>query len=170
MPSWRRLKTAKSRLDAKWREHRPAEERVLDVQEALQALRQDDPRPLLIVRDCDGCKNQEGDLLKRTLDEERLLLAMPWFHCVKLDSRALEEDHPYNQLFTGSKPAHVVLATWDGKRVINVSHAGEKEIWHSMQMILQLSYKKSAARAMKGLTKILEQYDALEERDGEEGA
>jgi hypothetical protein len=167
MPSWRRLKTAKSRLEPKWREHRPAEERVLDVQEIIEALRQDDPRPLLIWRDCEGCKNKEGDLLKRTLEDERIILAMPWFHCVKLGHDTIEEDHPYNKLFQGSIPAHVIVTSWDGKRVESVPRAGQKEVWKSMQKILQVSYKKSATSAMKGLSKILEQYDALDEREQE---
>ena len=167
MPSWRRLKTAKSRLEAKWREHRPAEERVLEIQEALEALRQEDPRPLLIWRDCEGCKNKEGDLLKRTLEDERIILAMPWFHCVKLGHDTIEEDHPYHLLFQGSIPAHIVLSTWDGDRVISVARAGQKEVWKAMQKTLQVSYKKSATKAMSGLSKLLEQYDALDEREQE---
>ncbi len=167
MPSWRRLKTAKSRLEAEWRNQLPSAETVLEIDEAIQILRKDDPRPLLIVRDCDGCKNKEGDLLKRTLEDERFLLASRRLHCVKLDQEAHLPDHPFNKLFRGSVPAHVVLASWDGKRVINVSRAGQKEIWQSMQKVLRVSYKKSATRAMKQLTKLLEQYDALDEREGE---
>lgn len=167
MPTWRRLKTAKSRLDAKWYEHRSAEERVLEIQEAIEALRRDDPRPLLIWRDCEGCKNKEGDLLKRTLQDERILLAMPWFNCVKLGHDTIEEDHPYNKLFYGSIPAHIIVASWDGKRVVNIPRAGCKETWASMQKVLRVSYKKSASTAMKGLAKILEKYDALDEREQE---
>lgn len=167
MPSWRRLKTAKSRLEAKWRDLLPSEETVLTVKEAIVSLRKDDPRPLLIVRECDGCKNKEGDLLKRTLEDERFLLATPWFHCVKLDKEAHFPEHPYNKLFTGSIPPHVVLASWDGKRIVNVSRAGQKEIWQAMQKVLRVSYKKSPSTAMKGLSKILETYDALDEREQE---
>jgi hypothetical protein len=167
MPSWRRLKTAKSRLDAKWLNKLASEETVLTEEEAIAVLRGDDPRPLLIVRECDGCKNKEGDLLKRTLEDERFLLATPWFHCVKLDKDAHLSDHPYNKLFTGSIPPHVVLSSWDGKRIIDVSRAGQKEIWMAMQKVLRVSYKKSAKSAMKGLAKILEQYDALDEREEE---
>lgn len=167
MPSWRRLKTAKSRLEAKWRDRLPTEEKVLTVEEAIRALRKDDPRPLLILRECDGCKNQEGDLLKRTLEDERFLLAMPWFHCVRLDKEAHLPEHPYNQLFQGSIPPHVVVASCDGERIVNVSRAGQKEIWQAMQKVLRVSYKKSASTAMRGLTKILETYDALDEREAE---
>ncbi len=138
---------------------------MLDVQEALEALRGDDPRPLLILRECEGCKNKEGDRLKRTLRDERFLLAMPWFHCVKLGNDAMDPDQPYSKLFTGSIPPHVVLSTWDGKRIINVSRAGQKECWQSMQKVLRLSYKQSATKAMKGLTKLLEKYDALDLRE-----
>ena len=81
----------------KWREHRATDEFILDAEEVIHALRKDDKRPLLILRDCEGCANKEGDLLKRTLEDERFLLATPWFHCVKVDSSALEEDHPYRE-------------------------------------------------------------------------
>jgi len=167
MPSWRRLKTAKSRLEAKWLDRLPTEEKVLTVEEAIRALRKEDPRPLLILRECDGCQNKEGDLLKRTLEDERFLLAMPWFHCVRLDKQAHLPEHPYSQLFQGSIPPHVVVASWDGERVVNVSRAGQKEIWEAMQKVLRVSYKKSASGAMRGLTKILETYDALDEREAE---
>lgn len=151
----------------KWRERRATEEFILDAEEVIAALRKDDKRPLLILRDCEGCANKEGDLLKRTLDDERFLLATPWFNCVKVDSAALEEDHPYHKLFKGSKPAHVVVATWDGSKVINVSRAGQKEIWKSMQVVLRKSYKKDAKKAMKGLSRLLETYDALDNREEE---
>lgn len=167
MPSGRRLETALSRLNLSWRDQIATDEFVLGVEDIVKTLRKDDPRPLLILRDCEGCQNKEGDLLKRTLEDERFLLATPWFHCVKVDSSALEEDHPYNKLFLGSKPAHVVVATWDGKKVLNVSRAGQKEIWKSMQVVLRGSYKKNAVSAMKGLSKLLEQYDALDNREAE---
>jgi len=150
-----------------WREHHASDEFILGVEEIIETLRRDDPRPLLILRDCDGCQNKEGDLLKRTLEDERFLLATPWFHCVKLDKTALEEDHPYNKMFRGSKPAHVVVATWNGSKVLNVSRAGQKEVWKSMQVILRSSYKKSAPTAMKGLSRLLETYDALDSREAE---
>jgi hypothetical protein len=167
MPSGRRLGTALSRLQLSWRDQVATDEFILGVEEIIETLRQDDPRPLLILRDCEGCQNKEGDLLKRTLDDERFLLATPWFHCVKVDSSALEKDHPYHKLFKGSKPAHVVVATWDGRKVLNVNRAGQKEIWKSMQVVLRGSYKKNAATAMKGLSKLLEQYDALDNRESE---
>jgi len=167
MPSGRRLGTALSRLNVNWRDQVASEEEILGVEDIIESLRGDDPRPLLILRDCEGCQNKEGDLLKRTLDDERFLLATPWFHCVKVDSSALEEDHPYHKLFKGSKPAHVVVSTWDGKRVLNVSRAGQKEIWKAMQVVLRKAYKKDAKKAMKGLSKLLEEYDALDNREAE---
>jgi len=167
VPTGRRMATSKNRLSMTWRDHRASDEFILGVEEVIQTLRKDDPRPLLIMRDCEGCQNKEGDLLKRTLEDERFLLATPWFHCVRLDNRALEEDHPYNKLFRGSKPAHVVLATWDGGKVLNVTRAGQKEIWKSMQVVLRSSYKKSAPKAMKGLSRLLEEFDALDNREEE---
>ena len=79
MPSGRRLGTALSRLNVDWRDQVASEEEILGVEDIIESLRGDDPRPLLILRDCEGCQNKEGDLLKRTLDDERFMLATPWF-------------------------------------------------------------------------------------------
>ena len=128
-------------------------------------MRGDDPRPLLILRDCEGCKNKEGDLLKRTLVEERVLLATGWFHCVRFGHEVMEPDHPFHVIFEHERHPHIAMSSWDLKTFVQVHRAIPKELWKSMKRVLGKDYKKSAESAMKNITKLLTEYDALDDRE-----
>lgn len=167
LPSWGRLQTAQSRLKAEWISGSCSAEEILAIKEAIKSLRADDHRPVLILRDCDGCPNKEGDLIKRTLLDERFLLATPWFHCVRLQHEVVGDEHPLHKLFEGSRPAHVVVSTWDAERIIALPRFAPKDIWQAMRTVLRKEYKKNPETAMKGLVKLLSNYDALDERERE---
>ena len=85
--------------------------------------------------------------------------------CVQLPAEVIEEDHPLNSLFRGSKPAHVLVATNDAKTIVSVSRFGKKEIWKAMSRVLRKDYEKNPESAMKGMMKLLAKYDALDERE-----
>src|SRR6185436_5147183 len=57
--------------------------RALPFEEALAVIRGNDPRPLLVVRECVRCSGTEDALLRRMEDNERTFLMSRWFHCVK---------------------------------------------------------------------------------------
>jgi hypothetical protein len=130
-------------------------------------LRKDDPRPLLILRDCEGCANKEGDLLKRSLEDERFILGTGWFHCVKLPHEVIEESNPLSALFTGSIPAHIVVATWDAETIVPINRASAKEMWVGMAKVLKKDYKKNPETAVKGMQRMLVEYDKLDGRVAE---
>ena len=175
--------TSRSRLKADWQTPRARGERArdesgpgrtvshdakktsLDLQSALKELRGDDPRPLFILRDCDGCKNKEGDLLKRTLQDERLLLASGWFHCVRFSHDVMDPEHPYHIIFKHERHPHIALASWDLKTFVQVHRAGQKDVWKAMKRIIGKDYKKSPESAMKNLVKILNEFDAIDDRE-----
>jgi len=137
----------------------------LEIQAALKELRGDDPRPLLILRDCEGCKNKEGDLLKRTLVEERTLLASGWFHCVRFGHEVMNPEHPFHVIFDHERHPHIAMSSWDMKTFVQVHRASPKELWKSMKRVLGKDYKKSPESAMKNITKLLTEYDALDDRE-----
>ena len=112
----------------------------------MKELRGDDPRPLLILRDCDGCKNKEGDLLKRTLLE-------------------MNPEHPFHVLFDHERHPHIAMSSWDMKTFVQVHRASPKELWKSMKRVLGKDYKKSAESATKNLAKLLGEYDAIDDRE-----
>jgi hypothetical protein len=179
--SWARGRTSKSRLEADWQTpgsagaskqadagrtvSGEAKDKGLSLQAALMKLRGDDPRPLLILRDCDGCKNKEGDLLKRTLVNERLLLASGWFHCVRFSHEVMNPEHPYHVIFDHERHPHIALASWDLKTFTQVHRAGAKDVWKAMKRVIGKDYKKSPESAMKNMIKILSEYDALDDRE-----
>jgi hypothetical protein len=165
MSSWARGKTSTSRLNADWQEPLVSAEKNLELQEALKTLRGDDPRPLLILRDCDGCKNKEGDLLKRTLLDERLLLATGWFHCVRFSHDVVNPEHPFSIIFKHERHPHIAMSSWDLKTFIQVPRAGQKDVWKSMKRVMGKDYKKSPESAMKGIMKLLVEYDAIDDRE-----
>lgn len=150
-----------------WRDTRVSAEVKLAQEEAIKHLRKDDPRPLLILRDCEGCANKEGDLLKRSLDDERFILGTGWFHCVKLPHEVIEEDNALSALFTGSIPAHIVVATWDAETIVPINRASAKEMWDGMEKVLKKDYKKNAGKAMKGLQRMLVDFDKIDGRMAE---
>ncbi len=137
----------------------------MEIQAALKELRGDDPRPLLILRDCEGCKNKEGDLLKRTLVEERTLLASGWFHCVRFSHEVMNPEHPYHVIFEHERHPHIAMSSWDMKTFVQVHRASPKELWKSMKRVLGKDYKKSPESATKNLAKLLGEYDAIDDRE-----
>ena len=165
MSSWARGKTSTSRLNADWQAPILSAEKKLELQEALKELRGEDPRPLLLLRDCDGCKNKEGDLLKRTLLDERLLLATGWFHCVRFSHDVVNPEHPFSVIFEHERHPHIAMASWDLKTFMQVPRAGQKDVWKSMKRVIGKDYKKSPESAMKGLMKVLVEYDAIDDRE-----
>ena len=78
--------------------------RALPLEEALAVIRGNDPRPLLVLRECVRCTGTEDALLKRMEDNERTFLMSRWFHCVKLPPAVLEPEHAFHNLFPGEKP------------------------------------------------------------------
>ena len=165
MSSWARGRTSRSRLEADWQQVRVSAETSLELQAALKELRGDDPRPLLILRDCDGCKNKEGDLLKRTLLDERVILGSSWFHCVRFSHDVVNPEHPFHILFDHERHPHIAVASWDLKTFKHVHRAGQKDVWKAMKRVMGKDYKKSPESAMKGIVKILNEYDALDDRE-----
>ena len=139
----------------------------LEQQEAIKHLRKDDPRPLLILRDCEGCANKEGDLLKRSLEDERFILGTGWFHCVRLPHEVVEDDNVLSCLFQGSIPPHIIVATWDAETIVPINRASAKEMWSGMERVLRKDYKKNAGKAMKGLQRLLVDYDKVDGRIAE---
>ena len=162
---WARGKTSTSRLNADWQAPVVSAEKSLELKEALLKLRGDDPRPLLILRDCAGCKNTEGDLLKRTLLDERLLLATGWFNCVRFSHDVTKPEHPFSVIFEHERHPHIAMASWDLKTFTQVHRAGQKDVWKAMKRVLGKDYKKSPEGAMKNLMKLLVEYDALDDRE-----
>jgi len=163
--TFRRLDTSKKRLSVHWDHPIPVGEQILDYQSALQELRKRDPRPLIVLRECDACKGRDDALLSRTLSNEKTLLLTQWFHCVKLDRRVTEKSHPYHSLFAGDRPPHLFITSWDGKfRQDLDGKQSQKRLWGVMSRVLGMEYRKSADVAVKNWLRLLNRFDFLDSR------
>jgi hypothetical protein len=142
-----------------------AAKRALPAAEALALVAGDDPRPLLVLRECLTCTGTDDALLTRRADNEKTMLLSRWFHCVKLPPDVLADDHPFQNLFPGDDPSHLFVSARDGAGRHDLGGAQSRtELWGAMQRVLAASYVKEPDKALKELYGILDDYDAL---DGE---
>ena len=142
--------------------------KALPVEEAYAAIAGDDPRPLLVLRECLTCTGTDDALLTRNADNEKTMLMSRWFHCVKLPPDVLDEAHPFHALFPGSEPAHLFISAADGsnRRDLKGDQA-RVELWRLMEARLDDSYEDEPDRALKDLAKLLDELDLLDVEIGQ---
>jgi len=137
----------------------------LSGDEALAELAGGDLRPLLILRECDSCAGTEEAFLSREFDNERTILLGRWFHAVKLGKDVLDEQHPFHALFAGKKPAHLFVATADGKTRTDMDGAqSQAKLWRAMLGVLGKSYRKDPDAGVRAMQKLLDRLDVVERR------
>ena len=139
--------------------------RALPREEALKVIAGDDPRPLLVLRECKVCNGTDDALLKGGVENEQTFLLSQWFHCVKLPSDVLEEDHPFHALFLEDKPEHLFVCSVDGSNHDPLeSQTSRTELWKSMRKLLAAEYKKRPDGALKSLARLLDKMDAADQK------
>ncbi|MEM7200719.1 MAG: hypothetical protein AAF628_10660 [Planctomycetota bacterium] len=179
--TFERRKTSKDRLQIRWdypasmeveqdagtgRTRSVARMYALERDAALAKLRGDDPRPLLVVRECGRCKGTNDALLSRTLDNERTLLLSRWFHCVKLKHHVVKDDHTFSALFAGQQPPHLFLASADGEAIVPLpGDQSQSDLWAAMHDMLDAAYERDARQALKELNKLLARFDDLDSQE-----
>ena len=171
--------TAKSFLKLDWEYPvytLPAEERsdrstakrvrkALSREEALAFIAGDDPRPLLVLRECKVCNGTDDALLKGGVENEKTFLLSSWFHCVKLPADVMEEDHPFHNLFTQEKPEHLFVCSVDGSNHDALeSQTSRTELWDSMRKLLGKEYKAKPDSSIKKIARLLDKMDACDGR------
>lgn len=138
---------------------------ALPAEEALAFIAGDDPRPLLVLRECRECNGTDRALLSRGADNERTMLLARWFHCVKLPMDVREEDHPFFNLFPSKDAEHLFVASRDGSiRVPLESETSRVELWKAMTRVLDAEYQKRPDAAVKRIARLLDQFDVLDDR------
>ncbi len=138
---------------------------MLSAEEAFAYIRREDPRPLLVLRECVRCTGTEDALLTRAADNEKTFLMSRWFHCVKLPPDVLQEDHAFHALFAGEKPAHLFLSLADGSQRRDLDGAQSRtELWKAMETLLALVYVVEPDQALGKLSRILDRYDEVDQR------
>ncbi len=163
--------TSRERLRVRWDYPVPREtDQVLTYEEVLVRLRGDDPRPLLVLRECGNCVGTNKALLGHQVRaNERMLLLTRWFHCIKLPPHAAEPGHPFHNLFAGDEDMMLVTAD-EGKRLTFSGRQAQTKLWKAMNDILRREYERSANASIGKLMRLLDEFDTLDakERDLQE--
>ena len=138
---------------------------ALDAKEALARLAGDDPRPLLVLRECKVCNGTDDALLSRgEVDNEKTFLLSRWFHCVKLPVDVLQEDHPFHNLFLPANDApHLFLCAQDGsERIVLESERSRTELWGAMTKVLETQYKGGPDGKLSEMAKAIDRLDLVD--------
>lgn len=139
--------------------------KALTYEAAFAEIAGEDPRPLLVLRECAVCNGTDDALLSRSVDNERTFLMARWFHCVKLPVDVLADDHPYRSLFPGGRSEHMFLATRDGaQRIALEGERSRTELWSAMSSVLASDYADDPGRVLKGVQRKLDRLDAADQR------
>jgi hypothetical protein len=138
---------------------------ALPREEALRILSGDDPRPLLVLRECEVCNKTDDALLSRNENNERTLILARWFHCVKLPVDVVKPDHPFNALFPTNDAEHLFVASRDGsaKQPLE-SDTSRVELWTAMERTLATSYDMDPGKTVKQVLMGLDRVDQLERK------
>jgi hypothetical protein len=161
MPRWGRLTTASRRLDPTWEFPRVEDGDPLDFKTAFQKVQKCDARPVMLLRDC---PQSDKDLSKLStfVDDERVGLALNWFHLVRVGPSVVDEKNVLHALMGRGAP-HMVLFTSDGSERIDMKYMPSSgELWQSAVKILRKEYKNSPEDVVSKWRKILNEFDRLD--------
>lgn len=141
-----------------------AKRQALERIKAFEVLAGNDPRPLLVMRECGWCEGTDDALLSSTLDNEMTILLSNWFHTVKLPNHVLEADHEFRKLFDDNSPAHLFVSATDGSGIVHLNgQQSQSQMWDAMLGILDESFDGDAKRTVQSLQKVLDKLDMADE-------
>jgi hypothetical protein len=143
--------------------------KALSFDEALRTVAGEDPRPLLVLRECKTCNKTDNALLRPgSAENEKTILYSRWFHCVKLPMDVIEADHPFNALFKDNQAPHFFVTTRDGSNLYPLETATSRvELWGSMTKVLAQTYKRDPTTCFQDVVHHFDELDVLDRRVGE---
>ncbi len=137
----------------------------LPVEEALRFITRDDPRPLLVVRECRRCNRTDRALLTPGVDNEKTILLSRWFHCVKLTPDVSQPDHPLHALFPRDDAEHLFVSAADGSgRMPLEAVTSRTDLWAAMGTTLARAYAADPTPAYKQLAALIDGFDLTDQK------
>lgn len=137
--------------------------KALPREESFDWIAGEDPRPLLVLRECKFCNGTDWALLNASEDNEKTLLMSQWFHCVKLPNDVLEENHPFTGLFEDKQPPHLFVCSPDGSGMVPLrGDQSRTELWDAMTEVLDREYTKDAEKTVQEYMKLLAEFDTID--------
>lgn len=138
---------------------------ALTREEALRFIARDDPRPLLVLRECSYCNRTERALLTPGADNEKTILLSRWFHCVRLAMDVSEHDHPLHALFPRDDAEHLFVCAADGSGRIGLEAATSRsDLWSAMTSTITQAYAVDPTPAYKQLATLIDGFDLTDQR------
>jgi hypothetical protein len=138
---------------------------ALPPDEAFKRLAGKDPRPLLVVRECQVCNKTDNALLRPGIDNEKTIILSHWFHCVKLPVDVVDPDEPFNALFPTNDAEHLFVSSIDGaNRIPLESDTSRPELWAAMGKILSRSYAHDPSNTANDILKAHDKLDVLDQK------
>lgn len=138
---------------------------ALPADEAFKRLAGKDPRPLLVVRECQVCNKTDNALLRPGIDNEKTIVLSHFFHCVKLPVDVVDPDEPFNALFPTNDAEHLFVSSTDGtNRIPLESDTSRPELWAAMGKILSRSYTRDPSTAANEILKAHDKLDLLDQK------
>jgi len=142
-----------------------AKREALPVEDAFRSIAGTDPRPLLVLRECQVCNKTDDALLKPGADNERTILLSKWFHCVKLPVDVIVPDQPFNALFPTNDAEHLFVCAADGSsRIPLESDTSRTELWTAMTKVLAATYVRDPSSALKQIRRAHDEIDAIDRK------
>lgn len=161
LPAWGRLSTSSKRLDPSWQFIDPEAASPLDAKGAFETIAGNDPRPILLLRDC-AHSEKDNSKVGAYLEDERVVLAMHWFHLVRVNKEVVKPEHPLHALFAEGTP-HMMLLSGDGKERIPIAlMPSSNALWGQMLKMLKREYKNSADESVTKWRMLLTEFDKLD--------
>lgn len=137
---------------------------------AFKKIAGDDPRPLLVMRECHACAGSEHALFSRRLDNEKTKLLLHWFHCVKLPADVQQKDHPFYNVFEfkhGFRP-HLFICTADGQNKKVFTGAQPQSLLQlELNKVMKIAYQKNPKPAIQAMMNFLTKFDMYDLRETE---
>jgi hypothetical protein len=142
-----------------------SDKKVMPPKDAMISMADGDNRPLLLFRECAGCKCDDHALLDRELEGDKMILMGRWYHAIKFSDDVLAPDHPYHAVFDGNVPPHLVVGTADGLTINELSaRANQSQLWKTLGGVLRKAYKKDPDAATKAMLALLDDFDSVDTR------
>ncbi len=122
-----------------------------------------DPRPLLVLRECAHCNKTNDALLQPGADNEKVMFLARWFHCVRMPIDVVQADHPFHALFESNDAEHLFVIGRDGSHKHPLeSDTSRTELCNAMSDILADTYVKDPTPLYKELNVYGDELDALD--------
>ncbi|HEX5009305.1 MAG TPA: hypothetical protein VFY71_02800 [Planctomycetota bacterium] len=140
-----------------------SDKKVMAPKDAMISMADGDNRPLLLFRECAGCKRDDHALLDREIQGDKTILMGRWYHAIKFSDDVLAPDHPYHALFDGNVPPHLIVGTADGTTITGLSaRANQSQLYKTLGSVLRKAYKKDPDAATKALLALLDDFDTVD--------